>query len=300
MIPPRRFVDLHTHSTASDGSETPAEVVRLADRLKLAAVALTDHDTTAGLDEARAAAETLPRLRFIPGVEVSAAFSPGTMHILGLGIDETAAALREMTARFRAARQQRNPRIIARLQAMGVPVDMDDVRAVAERPGETPGRIISRLHIAEAICRAGFAADRRDAFDRYVGDGAPAYVAKDRLGPAEVISAIHAAGGAAVIAHPVQLRCTSLRELERVARGLMEAGLDGIEVYHGEHSDEQTRSYLELARRLGLLVTGGSDYHGVSKPDVRMGRPLVPAAAITGPWARRWLGSGQHGPRDDG
>ncbi|HUS90466.1 MAG TPA: PHP domain-containing protein [Phycisphaerae bacterium] len=289
MNAPRRFVDLHTHSTASDGADTPAEVVRLADRLRLAAVALTDHDTTAGLAEARAAARDLPALRFVAGVEVSAAFSPGTLHVLGLGIDESSAELQDMAARFRAARQERNPKIIARLQALGVPVDMDDVLAAAGGGGDRPGRIISRVHVAEAIVRAGFAADRKDAFTRYVGAGAAAYVPKERMEAGEIIAAIHAAAGAAVMAHPTQLQLDGLTELERLTRRLMDVGLDGIEVYHGDHTNEQTRQYLDLACRLGLLITGGSDYHGAGKPDVSLGRPVVPASVLREPWASCWL-----------
>jgi len=285
----RRFVDLHTHSTASDGSFSPAEVVRLAEAERLAAVALTDHDTTDGLAEARAAARELPELRLIPGVEVSAIFSPGTLHILGLGIDEGAPALRELTAHFQAAREARNPKIISRLQAMGLRIDMDDVRAVAARaPGER-GRIISRLHIAQALHRKGLARSVAEAFARYVGDGAPAYVPKERLSPGEVIEAIHASGGAAVAAHPVQMQCPSPRHLAEAIRSLRDVGLDGIEIYHTDHTPEQTRSYLELARRLDLLVTGGSDFHGPAKPEAVLGRPRTPIGLLDEPWASRWF-----------
>jgi len=286
---PRRFVDLHAHSTASDGSDAPAELVRKADARGLAAVALTDHDTTAGLAEARAAAKSLPDLRFVAGVEVSAVYEPGTMHVLGLGIDESAGPLQRMTARFRAARRERNPRILARLRALGVPVSMEDVCRQAGRAAGEGGGIISRLHIAQAIVAAGRAADRKDAFARYVGAGAPAYVAKERLAAGEIIAAIHAASGAAVLAHPVQLQCPDLDAMDALVRRLMDAGLDGIEAYHSDHSDEQTRQYIELARRHGLLITGGSDYHGPGKPHVALGRPAVPAAILDEPWASRWL-----------
>ena len=286
---PRRFIDLHTHSTASDGSLAPAEVVRLADREHLAAVALTDHDTTDGLDEARAAAQGCPQLRWVPGVEVSAVFSPGTLHLLGLGIDQTAPALRELTARFRAAREERNPRIISKLQALGLPIDMDDVRAAAPPPLTEGKRVLSRLHIARALQEKRLVRSIAEAFDRYLGDGAAAYVPKDRMAPAEVIAAIHASGGAAVAAHPVQMRCRDEEHLERAIRSLVDAGLDGIEVYHSDHSDRQTRCYLDLARWLGLLVTGGSDFHGSGKPHVTVGRPRTTITVVDEPWASRWF-----------
>ncbi|MGB2824784.1 MAG: hypothetical protein WBF17_27680, partial [Phycisphaerae bacterium] len=254
------------------------------------------HDTTDGLGEARAAARQFPRLRLVPGVEVSAIFSPGTLHILGLGIDEDTPDLRALTAHFQAAREARNPRIIAKLQAMGLRIDMDDVLAVAPRPPNGRRRIVSRLHMAQALHKKGFARSVPDAFARYVGDGGPAYVAKERLAPAEVIPAIHAAGGAAVAAHPTQMRCRDNRHLEEVMRSLMDVGLDGIEVYHSDHTDEQTRFYLELARHLGLLVAGGSDFHGPAKPQAVLGRPRTPISLVAEPWASRWFG----GPQEAG
>ena len=290
MSGPRRFVDLHAHTTASDGSAPPAEVVRMADALGLAAVAVTDHDTTAGLGEARAAAASLAELRLVPGLEVSAACEAGTMHLLGLGIDEDAPAVRELTAWYRSAREERNPKILARLRAMGVPIDMEDVLAVAGRGAPGAARIVSRVHIAEALRRKGFVASADEAFARYIGSGAPAYVAKARRDPGDVIAAIRAGGGAAVLAHPVQLGCEDAGRLEALVRRLRDAGLDGIEVYHGDHTDAQTRGYLDLARRLGLLVTGGSDFHGAAKPGVRLGRPRVPISVVAEPWASRWFG----------
>jgi len=286
----RRFVDLHTHSTASDGTLSPAEVVSLADEVGLAAMALTDHDTTSGLAEARAAAAVRPGLRFVPGVEVSARYTGGTMHILGLGIDENCPALRELLASFIDARDARNPKILAKLQAMGIDVDMDDVLGAAER--FDPGRrhVIGRMHIAEAMRAKGYAQSIEDAFTRYLGDGGAAFVDKEHLEPHEVIRGIVAGGGVAVLAHPVQLNIGNSQELEDCVRRLAEAGLGGLEVYHSSHSPEQTRRYLDLARRLGLLVTGGSDFHGAAKPGVDIGLPKVPLAAITGPLAEMALG----------
>ena len=290
MANQRRFVDLHTHSTASDGTRSPAEVVALAEQAELAAFALTDHDTTSGLAEARAAAAEFPGLHFVPGVEVSARYTGGTMHILGLGIDENSPALRGLLASFVGARDERNPKILAKLQAMGIDVDMDDVRQAAE--SFDPGRphVIGRMHIAEAMRVKGYAQSIQDAFGRYLGNNGAAFVDKERLEPREVIEGIVAGGGAAVLAHAVQLRITDHQELEDYVGCLAGAGLGGIEVYHPDHSPELTRRCLDLARKLGLLVTGGSDFHGSAKPGVSLGRPKVPLAAITGPLAEKVLG----------
>ena len=284
----RRFVDLHTHSTASDGSSAPGQLVCLAEAKRLAAVALTDHDTTDGLAEARAAAESFPALRFIPGIEVSAEFPTGVLHILALGIDDSSAPLREMVQRLQAARQQRNPKIIAKLQAMGMDISMADVLAVAGR--RSGGGIVSRVHVAETLRRKKYVRTAGEAFEKLIGSGAPAFVDKERLSPREAIAAIRQAGGVAALAHPPQLRYTNRAQLERIVRSCMHAGLNGIEVYHTDHSAQQTRLYLDLARRYGLCAVGGSDFHGAAKPEARLGRPRVPVAAITGELAARFFG----------
>lgn len=286
----RNFIDLHTHSNISDGAVTPPELIRLADAKRLAAVALTDHDTTAGLAAARQEAARHPRLRFIGGIEISARYAPGTMHILGLGIDETCPQLVEMLQRLRQARSDRNPRMVAKLKGMGLDIHMDDLYAIASTPADTGERTIGRLHMAEAIVRKGYAKTIREAFERFVGDQAPAYVDKEHLEPSEAVRVIALAGGAAVLAHPVQLKCSNTAQLERIVRSLIPAGLAGIEVYHSDHTLAQTRMYLDLARKHRLLVTGGSDFHGAAKPDVRLGLPRVPVSSITPPWARKWLG----------
>jgi len=318
----RRFVDLHTHSTASDGVLHPAELIALADRKRLAAVALTDHDTTAGLAEAMQAAKACPQLRFVPGVEVSAAFEPGTLHILGLGIQADSTALAHLAATLRAARDDRNPKIIAKLQALGVAIDMDDVAAQARpREGQAPcvstgmpfpprtkrdtvphltvgaasdpatePPVLGRLHMAHAMVAKGCVATVQGAFDRYLGLGAPAYVEKDKLPPPVVIAALHEAGGLAVLAHPPQLKYANDAQLERIVRELAAGGLDAIEVWHSDHTDRQIRAYLDLARRLKLGVTGGSDFHGPAKPGVLLGRPRVSTTMLSESLARRLLG----------
>lgn len=276
----RRLVDLHTHSTASDGTLSPEAVVDLAEASGLAAVALTDHDTLAGLDDAAERAGRYPQLRFVPGIEVSAVYPRGTMHLLGLGIDPQAASLRRLTVRLREAREARNPKILDNLRTMGIDITMDDVlqRVPGDRSPQT--RIVSRMHIAQVLVDRGLARNTADAMDRYVGNGGPAWVDKERTPPRECLRAIREAGGLAVLAHPKQLRCRNTAELTRVLRDLIEAGLGGIECYHSDHSPEQTRLYLDLAKRYRLALTGGSDFHGGAKSHVRLGRPPVPASVV--------------------
>ena len=271
----RRFVDLHTHTTASDGSLAPAELIALADRLKLAAIAVTDHDTTVGLAPARAAAAECSELAFIPGVEVSATFTGGTMHLLGLGVDDRSPKLSQMLDLLAAGRHARNPAIIAKLNALGLELTFDEVVAFAE-----PSGILSRNHIAQAMVHRGHVKNRTEAFDRYLTSGGPAYVTRSKLDPAETIAAIRDAGGLAALAHPKQLGCENTAQLERVVRELMAAGLEGIEVYHSDCSPTQTRQYLDLTRKLGLIAIGGSDFHGRGKPDVELGHPRVPLSLL--------------------
>jgi predicted metal-dependent phosphoesterase TrpH len=287
----RNFVDLHTHSTASDGRDSPADVIALADRVNLAAVALTDHDTTAGLAEARAAAESFPDLHFVPGIELSARSPVGTLHILGLGIDENAPELSALTTRLVKARNERNPQIITRLGELGLKIDMSDVLAVISDSLESIDKhIVGRMHIAEALRRKGYVHSTGEAFKRYLGDNAPAFIDKERLTAADVIAPIHSAGGVAILAHPVHMSYDNSAQLKMHIRSLADVGLDGLEVVHSDHSDFQTRTYLQLARSLGLAATGGSDYHSGSKPHINLGQPRVPLSILGDKLKQRLLG----------
>jgi len=282
----RRFVDLHTHSTASDGAIAPAELVMLAERKRLAAIALTDHDTVAGLAQAAKAAEAFADLRLVRGLEISAVWPAGTMHILGLGIDETCRALQELLRQLRDARNQRNPKIIDKLRRLGLDITMDDVFAAA---GGDDDRVVGRLHMANVLRKKRCVKTVAEAFKKYIGVGAPAYVDKERVLPRDAIAAIHKSGGLAVLAHPSQLGCSNAAQLELAVKSLVRDGLDGVEVYHTDHSPSRVRQYLDLARRLGLGVTGGSDFHGAGKPDARLGVPRVPLAAIGKRFAAKLL-----------
>jgi len=259
------MVDLHTHSTASDGSYTPEEVVRLAKERGLGAISLTDHDTVDGLAEAVAAGEALG-VEVIPGVEISARFPGGSMHILGYFIDYTNGLLDQRLAVLKKARAERNPRIIAKLNALGAKITMAQVEQISG------GGQVGRPHIARALLEHGYVRNIQEAFDRYLGNGAPAHVSKFRFPQDEAIAMIREAQGIPVLAHPFTLSLGSAFALKKQLEDLKKLGLAGLEVYYSEHTPEQEALYLKLARDLDLLITGGSDFHGLNKPEVDLGQ----------------------------
>jgi hypothetical protein len=254
-------IDLHTHTTYSDGSASPEQLIELARAKGARAVAITDHDTVAAFPEARAAADRFG-IEFVCGIEISAEYSPGTMHILGYCVDDASTAFAEKLDELKRAREERNPQIASRLQALGLDVDYDEVVRVAGN------EVVGRPHFARVMVEKGYAASIKDAFDKYLKKGAAAYVEKARLSPVDSIALIHDAGGVAVLAHPYQLNLASGEELDGLIAELVEGGLDGIEALYSRHSPAQRASYVGIAERHGLLVTGGSDYHGSYKPDI--------------------------------
>ncbi|HTW95749.1 MAG TPA: PHP domain-containing protein [Tepidisphaeraceae bacterium] len=260
-----RFVDLHCHSTASDGTLAPAAVVRLAQQRNLSALALTDHDTIGGIAEAAAEAANLG-IDFIPGIEISAEFPhPGTMHILGYGVNPQTSALQNLTAQLIAGRDNRNPRIVAKLNEMGVAVTM------AEWEAEAKGGVLGRPQLAAILHRKGYVSSIKQAFDKFIGQGAPAYFDKERLSPAQALDMIRQSAGIAVLAHPIQLRTENDAQLERIVKDLVDLGLAGLEVMHSDHDDAHVAKYTALADRFGLIKTGGSDFHGTNKKDIDLG-----------------------------
>jgi predicted metal-dependent phosphoesterase TrpH len=259
---PPNLIDLHVHSTASDGSRPPAEVVAEARRVGLTAFALTDHDTVDGVAEACAAGAQLG-VRVIAGVELSAVEDDRETHILGLHLADRAVMATRLAA-LRDMRRLRAERIVARLNEIGVRIDFS---AVLEQAN---GAAIGRPHVARAMVGEGWAVDLRDAFDRYLGAGRPAYVAKDRLTARDAIGLIHEAGGLAVMAHPAQ---TGIRE--RV-EPLVDAGLDGLEVRHPSHSAEDVARLTALVEFFGLVPSGGSDWHGAADGARVLGMMKVP------------------------
>ncbi len=257
------FVDLHMHSTASDGSRAPADVVRAAKRAGLAAIALTDHDSVAGLAEATAAGAELG-VRVVNGVELSAVEGESETHLLGLHLRDTGVLERGL-GELRQMRDRRARQIVERLNELGVTVGFDAVLAQAG-----PG-VVGRPHVARALIAEGWATDARDAFDRYLGAGRPAYVAKEQLSMRDAIAMIHAAGGLAVLAHP-----GSGGTRERI-EALGTLGLDGIEVKHPSHSSSDTARLRGLCEQFGLVMSGGSDWHGAADGPRTIGMMQVPA-----------------------
>lgn len=270
------YVDLHSHSTASDGTLAPADVARLAKKVGLSGWALTDHDSIGGIAEAAAESAAIG-IDFLPGIEISAEFpNPGTMHILGYGVDRESAILKELTTTLLAGRDNRNPRIVAKLQELGVAITMDEVEKEAGKD-TNPGAVVGRPHIAAILHRKGYVSSIKQAFDKYLA--APnglAYFDKERLTPRQALEMIRASDGIPVLAHPVQLRCENNAQLERVVKDLIDLGLEGLEVIHSDHTPQLVELYSAMADRLGLLKTGGSDFHGSKKEGVELGGKRVP------------------------
>jgi predicted metal-dependent phosphoesterase TrpH len=259
-------IDLHSHSTMSDGTDSPTRVVQLAGEAGLAALALTDHDTLDHLPEARAAAEA-QSLRLVPGCEISCELSgraPGTMHLLVFFVDDAPGELRDRLAALQEARNERNVQIVEALNERGVPITVEAVQAQAG-PGS-----VGRPHIARVLMEAGHVSSIQEAFDVWLGKGRPAYFERDRLEPEDAIELTHASGGVCAIAHPGSLGLDDV-ELDAFVGELADAGLDGLECEYGAYLPEERAPLHELARRHGLAPTGGSDYHGDNKPGLSVG-----------------------------
>jgi len=260
------LIDLHTHSTASDGTFEPSELVILAKNTGLKALALTDHDTTEGLKSAYKTALEVG-LPFVCGVEISVKFSgPGHFHLLGYFLKPEVPELKDTLERLQKARDERNKKMVEKLQALGISISMEELREVAK--GE-----IGRPHIANLLVKKGVVKSFEEAFEKYLKKGAPAYVPKALLSPQEAIELVLKAKGIPVLAHPVTLKLNYL-ELKNYLKELKDFGLMGIEAYYTEHSPEFTKVLLEYAKEFGFLVTGGSDSHGANKPDIKLGKGL--------------------------
>jgi predicted metal-dependent phosphoesterase TrpH len=256
-------IDLHLHTTHSDGSLPPADVLALAGKTGVTALAITDHDIVDGIPEAMDVGERLG-IEVIPGVEISSRYGDSELHILGYFIDWKDVELNRRLANLRNSRHDRNPRIIEKLNELGLAVTYDEVRALAGTES------VGRPHIARVLMSKGYVASAKEAFDRYLSAGAAAYVPRDLPAPAEAIAWIRAARGVAVLAHPTWVK-ESAEGLFRLCDKLKGEGLGGIEVHYSTHTAQQTAEYLNIAKRLDLLVTGGSDFHGVTKPDIEVG-----------------------------
>jgi 3',5'-nucleoside bisphosphate phosphatase len=262
-------IDLHLHTTASDGQCTPAALVSLAAQAGLSGMVVTDHDTVAGLSDARAEAARCG-IEFVPGIEVTAVEDGQDVHVLGYFIDPDDGALATFLAAQRESRVERVRAIGARLASLGRPIDTDAILAGVDREG---GRSVGRPQVARAMIAAGHAADMQEVFDRWLGRGGPAFVRRRGPSPEAVIDIIHRAGGLVSLAHPgrtgIDDRIPAFRE----------AGLDALEVHHTDHDAALVAHYGTLASRLGLLHTGGSDFHGDLRLAVRPGSTVLPPEA---------------------
>jgi predicted metal-dependent phosphoesterase TrpH len=249
---PSGVIDLHLHTTASDGSFEPAALVALAWGAGIRTMSVTDHDTVAGIQ--RAAAQAAEHgIAFVPGIEITAVLGERDIHILGYFIDPENAPLNTFLRHQRADRVRRVSAMADRLAALGKPIDGDALRSECEAAG---GRAVGRPMVARALVQAGHVADMRQAFERWIGDGKAAYVARQGATPTQVIAMISEAGGLASLAHPGLLRRDTL------IPELVDAGLAALEAYHSDHDAKTTEHYLGIARTHDLAVSGGSDYHG--------------------------------------
>lgn len=266
---PRIGIDLHVHSTASDGTLAPSKILAMAVQLGLKAIAITDHDTLSG--SAAAIAGGIPSaIRFLTGIEISAAAPAGyrvngSVHILGYGIDPGHSGLEALLRVLKHARENRNPQIIARLNALGMDLNADELSRIV---GDATA---GRPHIAQLMVKKKMVASINDAFDRFLGKNQPAYVDKFRVPMAEAISTINDAGGVAVLAHPYLTGLTDPATFEAFLLTLQTMGLKGIEAIYPGHTEAATAEYCRLARKHGLTITGGTDFHGDVTPGIRMG-----------------------------
>lgn len=261
------YVDLHLHTTASDGVMSPSEIVRYAKAKGLQAIAITDHDTIEGLEEGLLEGEGID-FEVIPGIEISAEHSPGSMHLLGFFLDIHHPLLNERLGYLQKARAERNPKIVERLNRLGIELTYEEVLKASG------GGQVGRPHFAQVLLEKNYVRTFQEAFDRFLKKGAPAYVDKFRFTAKEALHFINETKGVAVLAHPNTLNMIGYSELETLILRLIEEGLKGIEVYYPEHSPLEVARYKTLAERYGLLITGGTDYHGIEKNrlDIGVGR----------------------------
>lgn len=256
-------IDLHAHTTASDGSLTPTELVELAVTAGLTALAVTDHDTLDGLPEAMRAAQSLG-VELVPGIELAITYPSGRFHMLGYLVDPDSPILSSRLRLLKENRATRNDRMVEKMQTLGIPITLEEVRAASG------GGQIGRPHMAQAMLKKGLVESAQEAFDKYLADGAAAHVPKDKISLEEGVELIHAAGGLAVLAHPASLKLADSDLANELIR-LHTLGLDGVECYYSQHSSERTQSLLSMASAAKLLPTGGSDFHGIPKPHVFLG-----------------------------
>ncbi len=258
-----RFIDLHTHSTVSDGSMSPAELVIHAKEMGLSAIALTDHDTIDGIEEALIQAEK-SGVEVIPGVEISVDYYP-EMHIIGYFNKDTYKNVNNILEIMKENRNKRNPKIVNKLNEMGMVLTMRDVE------DEAKGNVVGRPHIAETLYKKGYVKSLNEAFEKYLSEGKPAYFRRSKISAKEGIREILKADGVPVLAHPRFLH-KSINELDGLFKELKTYGLEGVEAYYSENTSDETGNLLRLAMKHEFIVTGGSDFHGTYKEGIELGK----------------------------
>lgn len=272
------IVDLHVHSNKSDGSFTPGELVDYALQKGLSAFALTDHDTTEGLDEALEYAKG-KNIEVIPGIELSSEYEGRDIHIVGLYIDHHCAAFQKQLQEFRDARVNRNIKMCSNLQEAGIDITYEKLIA------EFPDSVITRSHYAKYLLKYGYIKNLQEAFDKYVGDHCKYFVPREKITPAQAVDLILSAGGIPVLAHPILYHMTNA-QLDKLVSGLKEAGLIGIEAIYSTYKPAEERQIRQLAAKYDLALSGGSDFHGTAKPGLDLatgyGKLFIPADILTG------------------
>src|SRR6266480_1108064 len=264
------YIDLHTHSTESDGVYSPTELLHRAKDIGLKVLALTDHDTTGGLDEAAAAAAELG-IDFIPGIEINTDVGGGEVHMLGYFVEYQRQPFQSILKVLRDARERRGERMVELLNEQGINISWERVREIAEGA-------VGRPHVAQALLEAGYVQTIGEAFDKYIGTGCYAYVPRYKLTPEDAVYLIASANGLPVIAHPLEL--PGLEELRNWLPGLCEAGMVGLETYYGTYTPENERELLALANEYNLIPTGGTDFHGPGIHPTPLGGRYVPYESV--------------------
>ena len=249
-------VDFHLHTTASDGTLTPTELVKLLAVNGLKLVAITDHDSLEGISEAKRELTNHPDMTLIPGVEISADLGESEVHVLGYHLDEKDPDLHEVLVNFRKGREGRGEQMVQKLNKMGFAISWERVVELAQ------GGAIARPHVARAMLEKGYISELKEAFDKYIGRGGPAYVSREKMSPEESVELIRKFGGIPVLAHP-----TYTKDAEALVASLVPKGLVGMEVYYKNYNQETVQSLLEISQRHSLLALGGSDYHANHEGD---------------------------------
>lgn len=257
--------DLHCHTSSSDGTLSPSDLVKKAYQSGIHTLAITDHDTISGIPQALQAAANYSDVTIIPGVEISVDYKPGTMHMCGYFIDTHNQQFLENLDFFQASRTNRNPKIIQKLQDTGFEITLNEVKNAAGNDQ------IGRPHFAQVLVDKGYVSSIQEAFDKYLKNGAPCYVNRPRISIEKALNMIKNAGGISVVAHPSLLDLGNKEHYQSYLQQLKSLGLDGLEVFSSHHTKEEDHMFYEIGKNLNMLITGGSDFHGDNHPDVKLG-----------------------------